>query len=37
MLKKGINASPGIAIARAIVYVKQELTVVQKTIDDVQA
>jgi phosphotransferase system enzyme I (PtsI) len=37
MLKKGINASPGIAIARAIVYVKQELTVVQQSIDDVQA
>jgi phosphotransferase system enzyme I (PtsI) len=37
MLKKGINASPGIAIARAIVYVKQELTVAQQSIDDVQA
>ena len=37
MLKKGINASPGIAIARAIVYVKQELTVVQQSINDVQA
>ncbi|MQM73389.1 MAG: phosphoenolpyruvate--protein phosphotransferase [Eubacteriaceae bacterium] len=36
-MKKGINASPGIAIARAIVYVKQELTVVQQSIDDVQA
>ena len=37
MLEKGIYASPGIAIARAIVYVKQELTVVQQSIDDVQA
>ena len=37
MIKKGINASPGIAIAKAIVYVKKELDIVRRQIDDVAA
>lgn len=37
MIKKGINASPGIAIAKAIVYVKKELDIVRRQIDDVVA
>jgi phosphotransferase system enzyme I (PtsI) len=37
MIKEGIQASSGIAIAKAVVYVKQELTVEKKSIDDVQS
>lgn len=34
MKKQGINASPGIAIEKAFLYVKKELEVVEKTVDD---
>lgn len=37
MIKKGINASPGIAIAKAIVYVKKDLQIEKKAITDVDA
>ncbi|MEF9917753.1 MAG: phosphoenolpyruvate--protein phosphotransferase [Eubacterium sp.] len=37
MLKKGIIASPGIAIAKALVYEKVEAEVNQKKIDDTEA
>ena len=37
MKKTGINASPGIAIAKAFVYVKKELNISERTIDDIAA
>lgn len=37
MLKKGIIASPGIAIAKAFVYDKVEAEVIQKTVEDTVA
>ena len=37
MKKTGINASPGIAIAKAFVYVKKELNISERPIDDIAA
>lgn len=37
MLKQGIIASPGIAIAKAFVYAKVEVEVEKKTVDDTAA
>jgi len=36
MVKQGINASPGIAIAKVFVYVKKELEIPEKKVDDVE-
>ena len=35
MKKSGINASPGIAIAKAFVYVKKELDITERIIDNI--
>ena len=37
MIKEGIIASPGIAIAKAFVYVKEEVCIEEKKVTDVQA